>query len=329
MPSMTLTQLRYLTAIVDAGLNISQAALRVHATQPVLSRQLKQLEDELGVQLFSRRGRNLHALTSSGQAILGHARRLLREADNIRQLAANQRSEGQGRMVILTTHTQSRHVLPPAIAMMKRRWPNVSVHLHPVGEHEILAHLAEGEADLALISTAGAAPDSGIAIPLYRWQRKLILPPAHPLASHPTISLEALAAWPLVSYESSIRAESSLQQAFRQAGLVADIAMTAADADLIKTYVRAGLGVGVLAEMAISALESDLLIRPVPAEIPESIAWAVLPHERVMRDYTASLLLQLAPQIDRFELQRTVAGHQQARWPEPPGWVALSQSITC
>ncbi|RMH94815.1 LysR family transcriptional regulator [Lysobacter pythonis] len=326
---MTLTQLRYLVAIVDAGLNISQAALRVHATQPVLSRQLKQLEDELGLQLFSRKGRSLQAITPAGGEVVQHARRLLREADNIRQLAANQRGEGEGRLTLVTTHTQARFVLPPAISMVKQRWPRVSVHLQPAGDAEILGLLAEGEADLALISTSGRAPDAGIAIPLYRWRRKLLMPKTHPLATKPELTMVDLARAPLVSYESSLRAASSLQRAFARAGVVANIAMTAADADLIKTYVRTGLGIGLLAEMAVGAQEADLAVREAPTEIPANIAWAVLPRERVMRDYTTALLLALAPQLDRHDLQRTVAGHQPPDWPPPPSWVALSQSITC
>ncbi len=326
---MTLTQLRYLAAIVDAGLNISQAALRVHASQPVLSRQIRQLEDELGLQLFSRKGRSLQSLTPAGEEVLAHARKLLREADNIRQLAANQRRQEQGRLVIVTTHTQARHVLPPAIATVRRLWPAISVHLQPVGDADVLAMLSAGEADLALISTSGAIPATGIAIPLYRWQRKLLLPPDHPLASSPAPTLGDIAAHPIVSYESSLRVESSLQRAFADAGLTPDIAMTAADADLIKTYVRAGIGIGLLAEMAVGVQDRDLMVRDAPAGIPENIAWAVLPHERVMRDYTVDLLLTLAPQLDRHDLRRTVEGNQPAEWPKAPTWVALSQAITC
>ncbi len=326
---MTLTQLRYLVAIVDAGLNISQAALRVHATQPVLSRQLKQLEDELGLHLFARKGRSLQALTSAGQEVLVHARRALREAENIRQLAANQRGEGAGRLAIVTTHTQARFVLPAAITALKRAWPEVSVHLQPAGDDQILDLLASGEADLAILSTSGQMPDGGIAIPLYRWRRRLILPPAHALAGKDALTMADLAMQPLVSYESSLRAESSLQRAFAALGLQPKIAMTAADADLIKTYVRGGMGIGLLAEMAIGQHDGDLIVRDAPLAIPISTAWAVLPRERVMRDYTARLLLALAPQLDRHELQRTVAGNQAANWPPPPSWVALSQSITC
>lgn len=327
---MTLTQLRYFAAIVDAGLNITLAAERVHATQPGLSKQLKQLEDELGFLLFARKGRSLESLTPGGRQVLEHARRLLAEAGNIRAYAANQRRDGHGRLVIATTHTQARFVLPPAVARVKQAYPQVSVHLHPSGEAEVLDLLARGEADCAVISTAGDAPAGGVAVPLFRWKRAVVVPRAHPLASAggaPT--LEQLAAQPLVSYESSVRPDSSLRRTFAERGLAPQLAMTARDADLIKTYVRAGLGVGLLAEMAYSpADDADLIALQAPAAIPECVSWAVLPRERVLRDYTLELLTALAPQLDRHDLRRVLAGNAEARWPAPPGWLELTQAIS-
>ena len=327
---MTLTQLRYLVAIADSGLNITLAAERVHATQPGLSKQLKLLEDELGFLLFARKGRSLDAITPAGERVLSHTRRILDEAGNIRAYAANERGEHEGRLVLATTHTQARHVLPWAIARIKRAFPQVSVHLRPVDEGEVLEQLARGEADFAVISTSGEIPGGGLAVPLYRWRRMVLVPRQHALATidhEPTLA--ELAAEPLVSYESSNRPESSLRRAFAGAGLQPTIAMTAGDADLIKTYVRAGLGVGLLAEMAVGAQEDkDLVARLAPQELPECVTWAVLPRERVLRDYALELLKALAPQLDRRDLRRVLEGNAQADWPTPPSWVELSQTIT-
>jgi DNA-binding transcriptional LysR family regulator len=326
---MTLTQLRYLVAIADSGFNITLAAERVHATQPGLSKQLKLFEDELGFLLFARKGRSLDAITPAGERVLSHARRILDEASNIRAYATNERGEHEGRLVLATTHTQARHVLPWAIAGIKRAFPQVSVHLRPVADGEVLEQLARGEADFAVISTSGETPEGGLAVPLYRWRRVVLVPSAHPLASldHPP-TLAELATQPLVSYESSIRPESSLRRAFTRAGLEPQMAMTARDADLIKTYVRAGLGVGLLAEMAVGLKEdSDLVWRPAPTEIPECVTWAVLPRERVLRDYALELLKSLAPQLDRRDLRRVLEGNAEADWPAPPSWIELSQSI--
>jgi LysR family transcriptional regulator, cys regulon transcriptional activator len=321
---MTLNQLRYLVAIADAGLNITLAAERVHATQPGLSRQIKQLEDELGFLLFTRKGRSLTALTQAGEQVLAHARRLLDEAANIRALAANQRGERKGRLTLATTHTQARHVLPAAIAATRKAFPDVSIHLQPLDEGEILARLARGSADLAVISTSGAVPEGGIAVPLFRWRRVVLVPAGHPLAQHAkSPALRELSALPLVSYESSRKPESSLRRAFDAVDLPLQLAMTAHDADLIKTYVRAGIGVGILAEMAIVPEETDLRALPAPAALPECVTWAVLPRGRVLRDYALRLLRELAPQIDTIDLRRVVAGNAEPAWPAPPAWHAL------
>ncbi|MBN8715538.1 MAG: LysR family transcriptional regulator [Xanthomonadales bacterium] len=318
---MTLTQLRYLVAIADAGFNITQAAERVHATQPGVSKQLKQLEDELGFQIFLRKGRSLEGVSPAGVKVIESARKILTEAANIRSYAANERGEHRGRLLLATTHTQARYVLPPVIAELARRYPQVSVDLFAAGDAEVLEKL--DEADFGLISTAGAAPaTSGVVVPLYRWRRVLLVPATHPLAARegaPTLA--ELALYPLVSYESSKHPDSSLQRAFAQAGVTPQIAMTARDANLIKTYVRAGMGVGLLAEMAVSGREdADLRALQAPLELPECITWALVPRGRVLREYALALLHALAPQIDPRDLRRVLEGHQDAHWPEPPRW---------
>ncbi len=324
---MTLTQLRYLVAIADSGLNITQAAERVHATQPGLSKQLKQLEDELGFLLFTRKGRSLESIAPAGVRVIEHARKVLAEVANIRSYAANERGEHSGRLLLATTHTQARYVLPPAIAAIKREFPQVSVDLLASGDSDVLEKL--DQADLALISTAGSVPPGGVAVPLFRWRRVLLVQNTHPLAGlQRAPTLAELASHPLISYESSTRADSSLQRAFAGAGVTAQIAMTARDANLIKTYVRAGLGAGLLAEMATGGDDADLRIIPAPAEIPECITWAVIPRGRVLRDYALSLLHGLAPQLDRRDLRRVLEGNQEPNWPQPPGWAELAQSIT-
>jgi DNA-binding transcriptional LysR family regulator len=327
---MTLAQLRYFVAIADAGFNITLAAEHVHATQPGLSKQLKQLEDEIGFLLFARKGRSLEGLTPAGGLVLQHARKLLAEAANIRALAANQRRDGQGDLSIATTHTQARFVLPPVIAQVHQAYPQLSIHLQPSADADVLQQLARGEADVALISTAGEPPSDGIAVPMFRWRRVVLVPSAHPLATKSApLTLTELAAEPLVSYESSLRADSSLRRAFASAGSEPQLAMTARDADLIKTYVRAGLGIGLLAEMAVSTIhDKDLVALPAPDAVPECTAWAVLPRERVLRDYTVDLLVALAPQIDRHDLRRVIAGNSPPQWPQAPTWTELSQAIT-
>ncbi|MDQ6646854.1 MAG: LysR substrate-binding domain-containing protein [Pseudomonadota bacterium] len=319
---MTLTQLRYLIAIADSGLNITLAAERVHATQPGLSKQLRQLEDELGFQLFVRKGKSLDTVTYAGEQVLERARIILAEAANIRSIAANLRHEAHGELRIATTHTQARFALPAAIAALNSSYPRVSVHLQPTRDAEVLTQLEAGQVDMAIISSAGAPPASGIALPAYRWQRVIIAPNGHPLAAGagpPT--LEDLAKLPLVSYESSLKSESSLRRAFETVGLSPQMAMTAGDADLIKTYVRAGLGIGVLAEMAIQDSDTDLHILPADHLFPVCTTWIVLRRDSVLREYMLEFIHHFAPHLDRRDVIQTVANNTADKdWPRVPRW---------
>ncbi len=318
---MTLIQLRYLVAIADSGFNITLAAERVHATQPGLSKQLKQLEDELGFQLFRRKGRSLLGVAPAGVKVIDYARRILAEAANIRSYAANERGEYRGRLRIATTHTQARYVLPKVIAEVTKQYPEVSVDLFAAGDSEVLTKL--DETDFALVSSAGGTPDSnGLAIPLFRWKRVLLVPRDHPLAKlDGAPSVVELARFPLISYESSHQPESSLQRTFAAAGVTPQIALTARDANLIEAYVRAGLGAGLLAEMAVGEREiDDLRVVEAPAELPECITWAIVPRGRVLREYALALLHGLAPQIDARDLRRILEGNLPPLWPEPPRW---------
>lgn len=317
---MTLTQLRYLVAIADSGLNITLAAAKVHATQPGLSKQLKQLEDELGFILFTRRARSLEAVTPAGEQVIAHARNLLAEANNIRALAANLRRDTQGELHIATTHTQARYALPLALATLNQQSPQVAVHLTPGGDVESLARLARGEAEIAIVSSAGAAPAADLALPAYRWERVVLVPRAHALAAlGRRLTLADLAAYPLVSYESSREPESSLRRAFSAAGLEPSLAVTARDADLIKTYVRAGFGVGILAEMAITPDDVDLVVLPADGLLPTCTTWLLLRRDRVLRDYTQALITALVPQVDARDLRRAVEDGEPLRV-EPAHW---------
>lgn len=321
---MTLTQLRYLVAIADAGLNITLAAERVHATQPGLSKLLRQLEDELGFQLFHRKGRSLHAITHAGTHVLERARVILAEAANIRSIAANLRNESHGTLRIATTHTQARFALPSAVASLSRSYPQVSVHLQPVSDSDVMSLLEGGQVDLAIVSTAaGAPPPSGIALPAYRWNRIVLVPGNHPLTKHKHApSLQQLAAHPIISYDSSLKPESSLARAFHAANLHPQIAMTASDADLIKTYVREGLGIGVLAEMAFQPeLDTDLRELDADQLFEPCTTWIVLRRESVLREYALDFISVFAPHLERRAVSRALAnGTAGASWTGVPHW---------
>lgn len=319
---MTLTQLRYLIAIVDADLNITRAAERVFATQPGVSKQLRQIEGELGFRVFEREGRKLTGITSGGAKVLERARTIVSETNNIRTLAANLKGATEGELRIATTHTQARFVLPPAVSALAGEFPDVLVRLLPGRETEAVGLLETGEVDVALVSTVGPPPPgTAHAIPLYRWHRHVIVPKTHPLAQlgHQP-SLEELAAYPLVSYDSSRRPASSLRQAFARAGLEPQIACTAPDAELIKTYVRADLGPGILAEMAWQPEDAaDLACFPA-LQLPPCTAWLLLRQDILLRDFMLAFITRLAPQLKPREIQRMIDGGDTAEWPETPWW---------
>jgi len=319
---MTLTQLRYFAAIVDAGLSITIAARHMHGTQSGLSKQIKQLEDELGFVLFTRRARSLTALTPAGQQVLEHVRPLLAHAHSIRTLGANLRKETNGELRIATTHTQAQHFLPTTLARLKKRFPEVAVHLAPGGDADSLRQLARGEVDLAIVSTGGQAPGADIALPLYRWDRVIVVPARHRLTRlGRAITLQDLALEPLVSYESSRDRTSSLRTAFAQVGVEPTITMTARDADLIKTYVRAGHGVGIVAEMVVDGPDPDLAVIPADGLFPTCTTWLLLRREPVLREFTFAFIGDLLPQVHVADLRRLLGEQEGAdQRIEAPHW---------
>lgn len=323
---MNLVQLRYLIAVTDAGLNITQAAERLFATQPGISKQIRLLEGELGFQVFRRKGKSLAAVTPAGAQIIERARTIVTEVANIRSLAANWRTAVSGELRIATTHTQAKYVLPASIAAMAGEFTDVAIRLLPAGETEALRLLEAGDVDLAIVSTVGAPPTVGCAVPLYRWYRHIIVPHGHPLArAGAAPGLAELADFPLVSYESSQRPESSLRGAFTAAGLEPRISCTAQDAELIKTYVRAGLGVGILAEMAwLPEDKTDLEKIPAVHLFPECTTWLLLPSEAVLRDFAWRFIHGLANWLNVLDVRRAVETNAVVNWPTPPGWADFS-----
>lgn len=316
---MTLAQLRYLLAIVDSDLNITIAADRVNTTQPAVSKQLKLLEEELGFQIFSRRGKSLAGLSPAGAQVVERARVIMSEAANIRALAANHRQDDAGELVIATTQTQARFVLPTALKALKERYPNVRVRLNLFSDSDGSA-LARQDADLLIASSMDWPQSPDLTIPLYRWKRVALTPHDHALTrfKHP-LSLGELAAFPLIGYESALGSHAHIAAAFASAGWPAQFAYAAHDTEVIKTFVRSGFGVGLLAEMATGDEDDKLTSIPVNG-LPECAAYALLRRDRVARDFVVDFVTYLAPHVSRRDLTRGLQPGGGIAVRTPPEW---------
>ena len=319
---MTLVQLRYLVAIVDAGLNISLAAQRAHSTQPGLSKQLGQIEDEFGFKVFARRGKRLEALTEAGREVVDRARVILSEAGNIQALAANRRKAAQGELRIATTSTQARFVLPKMLASMRAGFPDVALHISACDAWQALEKIDQDAADIAIISSAGPPRTSHLVLPLYRWELVALAPGSHPLARQlAPLRLEDLANVPIMTYESAREVDSIYARAFVEAGETPPaLAATARDSEIIKALVRCGGGVGLLAEMAWTPSDADLTHLRVSHLFGSRTAWAVLPRDRAPRRHVLAFVTSVAPHLDPAQLRAALDDGEDFAWPEPPLW---------
>ena len=304
---MKLQQLKYLLAIVDNGLSITAAAERLYTSQPGVSKQLKLLEEELGLQLFTRKGKSLGGVTAAGQQVIDRARVIMQEVENIRSLASDYYHEEEGTLSIATTHTQARYVLPNVIREFRKRYPRVSLNLHQGTSEQIADMVAANEIDFAIATGSRELFANLLLVPSYRWDRKILVPNEHNLArlNHkPT--LQDLAEYPLVTYVFSFGGQSSLKKAFANEGLEPDVVFTARDADVIKTYVRMGLGVGIVASMAEDCDDKeDLTAIEAEGLFPRSTTWIGFRKDAVLRRYMLDFVQLFAPHITTDQLEQT------------------------
>lgn len=257
---MKLRQLQYIHEVVHRNLNISAAADALYTSQSGVSKQIQALEDELGVRIFERSGKSIAHLTPAGERILEATERLLEEARNIRAIAAEHAGQERGHLAVATTQTQAKYALPRVIRRFRARYPNVSLHMHQGTPLQIAELAARGEADFAIATEAMEHFEDLVMMPCYRWNRCVVVPTDHPLADAQPLTLEAIAAHPLVTYVFGFTGRSRLDEAFQAAGLTPEVVLTATDAEVIKTYVRLGLGVGIIARMSFDPDSDDGLV---------------------------------------------------------------------
>jgi LysR family cys regulon transcriptional activator len=310
---MKLQQLKYLLAIADNGLNITAAAERLYTSQPGVSKQLKLLEEELGLQLFTRKGKSLDRVTDAGLRVIGRARVIMQEVEQIRSFATEYFREEEGTLAIGTTHTQARYVLPKIVQEFRRRYPRVNLNLHQGTSEQVACMVADNEVDIA-IATGNSDLFSGLLmIPGYQWDRKILVPKNHELTNlDRRISVTDLAKYPLVSYVFSFGGDSALHRAFASHGLKPDIVFTARDADVIKTYVRMGLGIGIVAGMAHETEDNrDLVAIDATGLFPRSTTWIGFRRNQTLRLYVMDFIQLFAPHINHAQLQSIAQAENQ------------------
>ncbi len=257
--AMKLQQLRYLKSVMQSDLNITAAAERLYTSQPGVSKQIRLLEEELGVQIFERSGKQLTGITSAGRAILAEAERALNSVEAIRQLAREFNEPKHGNLSIATTHTQARYALPRIIRSFRQRYPGVDLQMHQGSPQHIAELAASGAVDFAIATEAMEYFEDLVMMPCYHWNRAIVTPCDHPLREEDPLTLEAIVEYPILTYVFGFTGRSKLDMAFNSKGLKTNVVFTATDADVIKTYVELGLGVGIIAKMAYDPrIDTDL-----------------------------------------------------------------------
>jgi LysR family cys regulon transcriptional activator len=294
---MNLRQLRYITAVVRHGLNVSATAESLYTSQPGVSKQIQLLEEELGVQIFERSGRQLTRVTDAGKAIIEMAERILREAESIPQVAKEFIDPQAGTLSIATTHTQARFVLPPIISEFLRRYSKVNLHMHQGSPPQIAELAATGAADFAIASEALDRFDSLVVMPCYQWNRAIVTPLDHPLCAK-NLTLESITKYPIVTCDFDFNSNAPEGVACNPPELQPNVVFTAMDADVIKTYVRIGLGIGIVAKMAfdprtdadLCALDASHLFQPSTTKI-------AFRRGTFMRSYMYDFIRRFAPHL--------------------------------
>lgn len=307
---MNLQQLRFVQEAVRRQLNLTETAKALHTSQPGISKAILELEEELGIDIFVRHGKRLRRVTEPGELVLQSIEVVLREIANLRRIGEEFSLQDSGRLSIATTHTQARYVLPEPIAQLRRRFPKVQVSLHQGTPEQVARMLLDDVADIGLATESLSEVDQLITLPCYEWQHVLVFPAQHPLAAVERPSLEELVEFPLITYQAAFTGRRRIDMAFAQRRLRPNIALEAIDSDVIKTYVRSGLGVGIVAEMAIQGDNANADLRSCAAGhlFGQNTSRVAFRRGAYLRGYVLAFAELLSPRLSRPLIQRAMQG---------------------
>ena len=302
---MKFHQLRYVHEVVRQQLNISAASEALHTSQPGVSKQIQLLEEELGLQIFQRNGKRLIGVTEPGRKIVEMAAKVVLDMQNIKRVGDEYSRQDSGEMTIATTHTQARYRLPAAVKQFMSQYPDVKLTIHQGNPVQVTEMVASGEADVGIATESISQDERLTCLPCYQWNRCLVIQPEHPLACKSHVNLKDIVAYPLITYDFAFTGGTLVSKTFHDAGLNPNVVFTAIDADVIKTYVNLGLGIGLIANMAYEETR-DAPLKSLDCShlFPDSTTYLGVRRDAFLRDYMINFITMLSPQYDKRDVQR-------------------------
>ena len=307
---MNLHQFRFVQEAARRGLNLTEAAKALHTSQPGVSKAIIELEEELGIDIFTRHGKRLKRITEPGQHVLDSIAIILREVGNLKRIGEQYSAQDTGTLSIATTHTQARYVLPRPVARLREQYPKVNISLHQGAPDQVARMVIEETAEIGVATESLASYPELVTLPCYEWQHVLVLPATHPLSKKERLALEDIAAQPLITYHPSFTGRTRVDAAFAQRQLTPRVVLEAIDSDVIKTYVRLGLGIGIVAEMAMADdRQGDLVARPLGPLLGQNVARIALKRGAWLRDFVYHFASLLSDRLDKDLILKAMSGH--------------------
>ncbi|MEY5028343.1 MAG: HTH-type transcriptional regulator CysB [Pseudomonadota bacterium] len=307
---MNLHQFKFVQEAVRRNLNLTEAAKALHTSQPGVSKAIIELEEELGIDIFARHGKRLKRVTEPGQHVLKSIEVIMREIGNLKRIGEQFSQQDSGTLSIATTHTQARYVLPTRVATLREKYPHVNISLHQGAPDQVAQMLINDVAEIGMATESLTKYEELVTLPVYEWSHVLVLPAEHPLATKTRLSLEDLAEYPIITYHPSFTGRTRIDQAFAQKQLSPRIALEAIDSDVIQTYVRLGLGIGIVAEMAVEQHQMQgLITRPLTQLLGKNVARIAFKKGAYLRNFVYEFAHLLSERLTPALVQRAMTGH--------------------
>lgn len=311
---MNLHQFRFVQEAVRRNLNLTEAAKALHTSQPGVSKAIIELEEELGIEIFARHGKRLKRVTEPGQLVLKSIELIMRELGNLKRIGEQYSAEDSGMLSIATTHTQARYILPEPVVKLRQAYPKVNVSLHQGSPDQVARMLIDEVAEIGIATESLSGYSELVTLPCYEWEHVLVLPVGHPLCSKEHLTLEDIAQEPLITYHPSYTGRTKIDHAFAIRKLEPRIALEAIDSDVIKTYVRLGLGIGIAAEMAVrdvvaEGIKSDLVVRPAGLLFGQNVTRIAFKRGSYLRNFVYKFAELLSDRLNRNLVARAMSGH--------------------